>query len=113
MSETAEFEIALTKGYNLDSFREDLKRFLISAGGGEAPPTMFLLNDTQIINETFLEDVNNILNAGEVPNLFPNDEMDRIIGDLRGKAKELGKNEAKDAIYQWYVERCREQLHIV
>ena len=27
---------------------------------------MFLLSDTQIINETFLEDINNILNAGEV-----------------------------------------------
>ena len=26
---------------------------------------MFLLSDTQIINETFLEDINNILNAGE------------------------------------------------
>ena len=32
--------------------------------------TMFLLSDTQIINETFLEDINNILNAGEAC-MFP------------------------------------------
>eukprot|EP00971_Amphidinium_carterae_P160760 3187405-Amphidinium_carterae.1 len=46
----------------------------------------FLLNDTQIIDQTFLEDLNNILNAGEVPNLFPSDEMDRVINDVRPKA---------------------------
>lgn len=44
---------------------------------------MFLFSDSQIINETFLEDINNILNAGEVPNLFPNDEVDRVVNDTR------------------------------
>ncbi|CAJ1374166.1 unnamed protein product [Effrenium voratum] len=83
MSETNEFNIALTKGYGIDAFREDEKKFLISAGAGAAKATMFLLSDTQIINETFLEDINNILNAGEVPNLFPNDEVDRVISDTR------------------------------
>jgi hypothetical protein len=33
--------------------------------------TAFLLDETQIKYETFLEDVNNILTSGEVPNLFP------------------------------------------
>lgn len=34
----------------------------------------FLFSDTQIINESFVEDINNMLNSGEVPNIFPNDE---------------------------------------
>jgi len=113
MSETAEFDIALTKGYGLDAFREDEKKFLISAGSGPSKATMFLLNDTQIINETFLEDVNNILNAGEVPNLFPNDEIDRIVGDTRSRCKEMGRSEAKDAVWAFFIESVREQLHIV
>lgn len=37
--------------------------------------TVFLLDDTQLINEAFLEDVNGILNTGEVPSLFNNEEM--------------------------------------
>jgi dynein heavy chain len=112
MSETAEFEIALTKGYGIDAFREDEKKFLISAGAA-AQPTMFLINDTQIIHETFLEDLNNILNAGEVPNLFPNDEAERIIGDVRPRAKENGRNEARDAVWLYFIELVRDKLHIV
>eukprot|EP00930_Biecheleria_cincta_P042962 TRINITY_DN29559_c0_g2_i1.p1 TRINITY_DN29559_c0_g2~~TRINITY_DN29559_c0_g2_i1.p1 ORF type:complete len:4097 (+),score=999.81 TRINITY_DN29559_c0_g2_i1:1152-12293(+) len=112
MTETAEFDIALTKGYGIDAFREDEKKFLISAGAGQSAPTMFLMSDTQIINETFLEDLNNILNAGEVPGLFPNDEMDRVIGDTRPRAKELGYSEAKDAVWQFFIQTVREQLHI-
>lgn len=30
----------------------------------------FLFTDNQIINEVFLEDINNILNSGEVPNIL-------------------------------------------
>ncbi|CAK8985673.1 unnamed protein product [Durusdinium trenchii] len=103
----------LTAGYGIDAFREDEKKFLISAGAGAAKATMFLLSDTQIINETFLEDINNILNAGEVPNLFPNDEIDRVIADTRPRAKECGQSEAKDAVWQFFVESVRENLHIV
>jgi len=113
MSETAEFEIALTKGYGLDAFREDEKKFMVSAGSGSGKSSMFLFNDTQIINETFLEDVNNILNAGEVPNLFPSDEMDRVVNDTRPRAKDLGLSEAKDAVWALFVDQVRENLHIV
>merc|ERR1719428_1548175 len=113
MSESEECEIALTKGYGLDAFREDLKKFLMSAGGGEAKSTMFLFNDTQIITETFLEDVNNILNAGEVPNLFPNDGGDRIVNDVRPRAKENGRSEARDGVIAYFTETVRENLHIV
>lgn len=38
--------------------------------GIEGKNITFLFNDTQIINETFLEDINNILNSGEIPNLW-------------------------------------------
>ena len=37
-------------------------------------PTVFLLTDTQIKEESFLEDVDSLLNTGEVPNLFAVDE---------------------------------------
>ena len=38
---------------------------------------------SQIKEESFLEDVNNLLNAGEVPNLFPLDEKQEICEKMR------------------------------
>lgn len=38
--------------------------------GLDNKPTVFILSDTQISNEGFLEDINNLLNNGEVPNLL-------------------------------------------
>ena len=37
----------------------------------------------QIKEESFLEDINNLLNAGEVPNLFALDEKQEICEKMR------------------------------
>ncbi len=55
-----------------------LQNVLMSAGK-EGKTTVFLLTDTQIKEESFLEDVDGLLNAGEVPNLFALDEKQEII----------------------------------
>lgn len=38
---------------------------MLKRAGLEGRDTVFLFNDTQIVQEGFLEDLNNILNAGE------------------------------------------------
>ncbi len=43
--------------------------------------------------EEFLEDINNMLNSGEVPNLFEKDEFEQILAAMRPKAKEAGISE--------------------
>lgn len=40
--------------------------------------------------EEFLEDINNMLNSGEVPNLFEKDELEQVLAATRPKAKEVG-----------------------
>ena len=40
---------------------------------------MFLLTDSQIKEESFLEDIDSLLNSGEVPNLFPPDEKQEVM----------------------------------
>ena len=46
-------------------WRDDLKMILRRSAEGEQPVT-FLFTDMQIKTESFLEDINNLLNAGEV-----------------------------------------------
>lgn len=47
----------------------------------------------QIVIEEFLEDINNMLNSGEVPNLFAADEYEQIIQSTRPNAKDAGISE--------------------
>lgn len=52
------------------------------SSGRNIQPTMLLLNESQI-SDIYLEDVNTLLNGGEVPKLFTLEEQEKILGDVR------------------------------
>ncbi|XP_037662920.1 dynein heavy chain 6, axonemal isoform X2 [Choloepus didactylus] len=106
-------QIELSRGYNYDSFHEDLRK-LYKMAGVEDKDMVFLFTDTQIVVEEFLEDINNILNSGEVPNLFEKDELEQVLAATRPKAKEIGISEGnRDEVFQYFISRVRQNLHIV
>ncbi|XP_040273964.1 dynein heavy chain 6, axonemal [Bufo bufo] len=107
------FQIELNRGYNYDSFHEDLRK-LYKMAGVEDKDMVFLFTDTQIVVEEFLEDINNMLNSGEVPNLFEKDELEFVLAATRPKAKEAGIPEGnRDEVFQFFINRVRQRLHIV
>jgi len=110
IAECKVFLIELSRGYGPNEFHEDLKKVLMAAG---KEATAFIFSDTQLVQESFLEDINNILNAGEVPDLFAKDEMEKIIEATRPRAKAAGKLETRDVIYQHFVQLVRENLHVI
>ena len=56
--------------------------------GGEGKPTVFLFSDNQIKDESFVEDINVILNTGDVPNLYAADEKAEIIEKMQVVARQ-------------------------
>ncbi|RKP20476.1 dynein heavy chain 6, axonemal, partial [Rozella allomycis CSF55] len=105
-------QIELTRTYGTNEWREDIKR-LYRFAGLEGKNTVFLISDTQFKSESFLEDINSILNTGEIPNLFDFEERERILGELRQKAKDKGYGEDRDSVQQFFINRVRDNLHIV
>ena len=47
--------------------------------------TVFIFSDNDVVDEAFLEDIQNMLNGGIVPNIFSNDDLMKIRDD--GKFK--------------------------
>ena len=80
------FQIEISKTYTMVEWRDDIKRLLLKAGS-EGKQTVFLFSDNQIKDEAFVEDINMILNTGDVPNLFPPDEKAEIIEKMQVTAR--------------------------
>eukprot|EP00163_Fabomonas_tropica_P002875 TRINITY_DN1232_c0_g1_i1.p1 TRINITY_DN1232_c0_g1~~TRINITY_DN1232_c0_g1_i1.p1 ORF type:complete len:4516 (+),score=1594.38 TRINITY_DN1232_c0_g1_i1:127-13674(+) len=106
------FQIEISKHYRLQEFHEDLIS-LYKMAGVEQKPVTFLFSDTQIVNESFLEDISNMLSSGMVPNLFGPEDLQEIRDGVRADAKAQGRLETNDSLYQFFLERALKNLHIV
>jgi len=108
------YQIEIKKVYTKVEFREDLKTLFRSVGG-KGEQTTFIFTDNSIKEEGFLEDINNILNTGEVPNIFPADEKNDVQDSVRNAAKEEGRcpEGTPQQLFAYFVERCKQNLHIV
>ena len=60
--------------------------------GNEGKQTVFLFADTQIKDESFMEDISMILNTGDVPNLFAQDEKAELIEKMQTVARQEVRN---------------------
>ena len=104
--------IEITKDFGPEAFREFIKGIKLLTGCEQQPVT-FLFTDNQIVHQSFLEDINSLLNSGEVPNLWEPEEKKKIIDDVRELCLKKGRPDQPDVIYQTFVEEVRQNLHLV
>ncbi|KAK5863728.1 hypothetical protein PBY51_000737 [Eleginops maclovinus] len=114
MAHMTMFQPEISKSYGITEWRDDLKMLLKNAGV-KGQKTVFLITDSQIKDEAFLEDVDSVLNTGEVPNLFAIDEKQEIMETVRPIAQAGNRNLELSplTLFAFFVARCRENLHIV
>ena len=60
-----------------------------------------------------MQDINNILNSGEVPNLMRPEDLEQISGVMRPLLQARGQAPTKLAIQAAFVERVQQNLHLV
>lgn len=60
-----------------------------------------------------MEDLNNVLNSGDVPNIYQADELDKIYQGMRGPVTESGLSATRSNLYSYYLKMVRSNLHWV
>lgn len=104
MEEYLFFEIAVSKNYGRAEWHDDLRR-LVRIAGESCKAVIFCLSDTQIQDESFVEDISSLLNVYEVPNLFPSNDMAQILENIRPKAKAAGMDGSRDLLYSFFLQQ--------
>ena len=60
-----------------------------------------------------MEDINNILSSGQVPNLYRPEDMEEVVGSLGPEAKKAGIPETSQEVFKFFIERVRNNLHVI
>ncbi|XP_069810836.1 dynein axonemal heavy chain 14 isoform X3 [Dendropsophus ebraccatus] len=106
------FRLSITQGYGHTDFREDLKKVYKEAGLiGRS--VVLLIRGSDIIQDSFLEDINCILNSGDVPDLFDKDELDGLLVELKTEAAEANMSDSPESMLSFFLKRVRCNLHLV
>ncbi len=100
------------RDYKPSTFRKDIKDFIVAAGS-QRKRTSLLLTDNNVVSNFILEDINNLLNNGEVPNLLDPTETNKVVDNLTEFVKSRGIPEIRELILKVFVEQTRENLHIM
>jgi len=97
-----DFRIKLKDMYELSAYRDKMKK-----------PLCFIFSDNDVMQETFLEDIQNMLNSGIVPNIYAADEVSRVRDEMTPRYKAMGQtNESPDAMIEWFYNRVKDQMHL-
>ncbi|XP_014742318.1 PREDICTED: dynein heavy chain 9, axonemal [Sturnus vulgaris] len=106
------FQITLRKGYGIPDLKADLASLYLKAGL-KSVGSVFLLSDAQLADEQFLVLVNDFLASGEIPDLFPDDEVENITSSVRGEVRARGLVDSRENCWRFFIERVRRLLKVV
>jgi dynein heavy chain len=93
---------------------QDFLREVFRRSGIKNNKCTILVTDSQLSKDIFYEDINNLLNIGEVPNLFKADDKEAIISDLKTAYAKAGKRNLSNLqAWEVFLTNCKSNLHLV
>ncbi|NXL38693.1 DYH17 protein, partial [Glaucidium brasilianum] len=112
LSNLSVVQITLRKGYGLPDLKLDLASQHVKAAVKNIP-SVFLMTDSQVADESFLVPINDFLASGEVPGLFQDDDLENIISAMKSQVKQLGLQDTRENCWKLFIEKVRRQLKVI
>ena len=107
------FNIEVSKDYGVKEWRESMKTLILGAVV-ENKPTCFIFVDTQILNESFVEDINCLLNSGAIGGLpFKPDEQENMDEVGKNDCTRNGVPSTKMNIFNAQLNKVKKNTHVV
>lgn len=108
------FSPAPAKRYGDKEWKRDLKQVMQMAGV-DKQHTVFFIEDHHLLKPEFLESINSLLSAGEIPGLWTPEEMEPLLAPLKEEwaaSQGQGSGSARTP-FEYFVMQVRERLRIV
>ena len=81
--------------------------------GKQKLKTVFIFSDNDVVQESFLEDIQNMLNSGLVPNIYNAEELSKIRDEIKRPFKKAGNTiETPDAMNEFFFNNIKDNLHL-
>ncbi|XP_066262863.1 dynein heavy chain, cytoplasmic isoform X3 [Euwallacea similis] len=107
------FQIKVHNKYTAEDFDEDLRSVLRRAGCKDEK-IAFILDESNMLDSSFLERMNTLLANGEVPGLFEGDEYTTLMTQCKEGAQREGLMlDSNDELYKWFTQQVMRNLHVV
>jgi len=106
-------QLTISGSYGVADLKEDIKSFYTLTVQKETP-VVFLLTDSQIVDDRFLIYINALLSSGWISDLLQRDEIDALTGSLRNEMKNGGLDpDDADACKAYLIQKFRARFKLI
>ncbi|XP_074612492.1 cytoplasmic dynein 1 heavy chain 1-like isoform X2 [Acropora palmata] len=107
------FQVKIHRKYLAADFDEDLRSVLRRAGC-KNEKIVFILDESNVLESSFLERMNTLLANGEVPGLFEGDDYTTLMTQCKeGSQREGLMLDSSEELYKWFTQQVMNNLHVV
>lgn len=107
------FQVKVHNKYTAEDFDEDL-RSVLRRSGCRGEKICFIMDESNVLDSSFLERMNTLLANGEVPGLFEGDEMTTLMTQCKDGAQKEGLMlDSQEELYKWFTQQVMYNLHVV
>lgn len=105
-------QLRVRSGFSILDFEDTLRSILFSCAKGEK--LCFLIDESSILETSFVERMNSLLANSEVPGLFEGDNLQNLLKVCRVESTAQGLLlDSDEELYSWFTKQISENLHVI